>query len=110
MKMVDVVMKLNGPIDPIGDSGVDRDRLANLNALCELTGELLDRIASVAGAGNDYMASVKAAKNVAAAFIADAGGVRDRIACSAHTAIGALPTCQACQERAQPTAGRARRF
>jgi hypothetical protein len=35
MELIDVVMKINGPVLPIGDSGIDRDRLQNLKSLCE---------------------------------------------------------------------------
>jgi hypothetical protein len=75
MDVFDVVMRLNGPIVPIGDSRIDRTRLESLKALCDLTGLLLDRITEVAEATDDYMASVKAAKDHAAAFLASAHGV-----------------------------------
>jgi hypothetical protein len=70
MDMIDVVMRLNGPIEPVGDTNIDEKRLENLKALCVLTGLLLDRIESVSEAYGDHMASVKAAKDHAAAFLA----------------------------------------
>lgn len=73
MEIIDVVMRLNGPIEPQGDSRIDGVRLDNLKELCELTGLLLQRIESVATATDDHMASVKAAKTVAAEFLAACG-------------------------------------
>jgi hypothetical protein len=70
MQVFDVVMKLNGPVEPVGDSGIDRNNLENLKSLCNLTGLLLDRIESVAEIGGDHMASIKLAKSYAAAFLA----------------------------------------
>lgn len=70
MNLIDVVMRLNGPIHPVGDSRVDSDRLENLRELCDLTGLLLDRITFVAEDADVHMASVKAAKDHAAAFLA----------------------------------------
>jgi hypothetical protein len=75
MEIFDVVMRLNGPIDPVGDSSIDRTRLGNLQALCDLTGQLFDRITAVAEASGDHMASIKEAKNCAAKFIASTTGV-----------------------------------
>jgi hypothetical protein len=75
MEIFDVVMRLNGPIDPVGDSGIDRTRLENLKALCDLTGLLFDRITAVAEATDDHMASIKAAKDCAAKFITSTTGV-----------------------------------
>lgn len=75
MDILSVVMGLNGPIEPVGDSSVDRNRLENLKALCDLAYLLLDRITAVAEATDDHLASVKAAKDVAATFLADVRGV-----------------------------------
>lgn len=72
MELVDVVMKLNGPVAPVGDSCIDSVRLENLQSLCDLTGELLRRIEAIAEATDDHLASIKAAKDVAAAFLAGA--------------------------------------
>jgi phage-related minor tail protein len=77
MDIFDVVMRLNGPIDPVGDSGIDRTRLENLQALCDLTGQLFDSITAVAEAGGGHMASIKAAKDCAAKFITSTTGVAE---------------------------------
>jgi hypothetical protein len=78
MDIFDVVMRLNGPIEPVGDSGIDRIRLENLQALCALTGQLFDSITAVAEATDDHMASIKAAKDCATKFIASTAGVEGR--------------------------------
>jgi hypothetical protein len=74
-----VVMKLVGPVDPVGDSRIDADRLDNLKALCNLTEALVGRIAYVA-AKDERLASVKAAKDKALACLKsiaeDASGVQ----------------------------------
>lgn len=47
MKKLDtaeIVKKLSGPIEPLGDSGIDRDRLENLNELGETVHELIQQI------------------------------------------------------------------
>ena len=48
MEIADVVMKLVGRIDPIGETHVDGDRLYNLKVLVIVVDELLDRIYRVA--------------------------------------------------------------
>lgn len=70
MDIAEVVLRLVGPVEPVGDSGMDEHRLENLRTLCDVTGVLLDRIELVAEAYGDHMASVKAAKDHAAAFLA----------------------------------------
>lgn len=71
MELIDVVMKLVGPVDPVGETHTDDKRLDNLIVLRDLTRKLLDRIESVAEASDGHMASVKAAKDCASAFLAD---------------------------------------
>jgi hypothetical protein len=70
MDIAEVVLRLTGPVEPVGDSSMDAHRLENLRALCEVAGVLMDRIELVAEAYGDHMASVKAAKDYAAAFLA----------------------------------------
>lgn len=47
MKIEDVVMKLIGPVDPVGESNADERRLENLKSLCDLVGGLVVRIDAV---------------------------------------------------------------
>jgi hypothetical protein len=96
MDIFDVVVKLNGSVEPVGDSHIDERRLGNLRALCNLTAELLECIESVAESTNDHMASVKAARDVATAFMADlAKGLADRFPCGVPVVPCGLPQCPA---------------
>jgi hypothetical protein len=75
--MYSVVMKLTGPIMPIGDSGEDARRLENLKALCFLVDRLVSDIDDVASARDFHMASVKAAKDYASNFLTKTLGIED---------------------------------
>jgi len=44
MDIYDVVKKLTGEIDPVGDSGIDSKRLENLKVACDLVNKLLIEI------------------------------------------------------------------
>jgi hypothetical protein len=101
MDLFDVVFKLNGPVEPVGDSGVDAQRLANLRSLCNLTAELLECIASVADASDDHMASVKAAKDVAAKFMTDLAS-RVKACPPGHCRTPSAPCRGACVQTIQP--------
>jgi hypothetical protein len=70
MDLVDIVMKIIGPVEPVGETHTDNKRLENLIALCALTSDLLDRIENVATATDDHLSSVKTAKRLAAEFLA----------------------------------------
>ena len=41
MEIKDVVLKLIGPVDPVGETNSDGKRFENLKALCELTEHLV---------------------------------------------------------------------
>jgi hypothetical protein len=71
MDLTEVITRLVGPVTPVGDSHVDLARQTNLQVLCELTGELMDRIEQVANMPKDYRASVNKSKGIAAAFLAE---------------------------------------
>jgi hypothetical protein len=96
MDVFDVVMRLNGPIEPVGDSSVDRTRLENLRALCDLTELLFDRIEAVAEATDDHLASVKVAKECAAKFLASARNVQAIPLLPDEGWVDAGLVCQAC--------------
>lgn len=53
MELYDIVMKLTGPVDPIGDSRVDAERQENLKVLLDLTDRLLTKIDEVATDNKD---------------------------------------------------------
>lgn len=48
MEMIDIVRKLLGPIEPVGESNADERRLKNLEATIEVVENLLDDIRSAA--------------------------------------------------------------
>lgn len=47
MTYYEIVKKLIGPIDPVGETNEDDKRFKNLEALCELVDELVSDIAYV---------------------------------------------------------------
>jgi hypothetical protein len=59
MTNYDVVKKLIGPISPTGDSGEDKRRLENLEALIALVNNLLYDINYVSRSSDSYEASVE---------------------------------------------------
>jgi hypothetical protein len=102
MDIAEVVLRLAGPVEPVGDSAMDAHRLENLRTLCDVAGVLLDRIELVADAYGDHMASVKAAKDHAAAFLRTrgvmvVGTAATRPPCTvcgaAYEKHGSYPTC-----------------
>ena len=60
MTVYDVVMKLVGPIDPLGDSNADAKRLENLKELTALVENLRYRVSQVVPAASRQEASMKA--------------------------------------------------
>ena len=60
MQLYDVVTKLVGPIQPVGDSGADKARLENLEKMTELVDRLLFDISAVAPNAYREEASMKA--------------------------------------------------
>lgn len=47
MELIDIVNKLVGRIEPIGDTSVDEERFENLKAYCELINEMVKRVDDV---------------------------------------------------------------
>lgn len=41
MELIDMVRKLIGPIDPVGETHTDGERFENLKVHCDLVGELM---------------------------------------------------------------------
>lgn len=74
MDIYDVVMKLIGPVEPIGETRTDEKRLENLKQLTSLTTRLVLLIDDVEMCGkNSPMASIKAASDHAEKFMDDLG-------------------------------------
>ena len=70
----DVVMKIIGPINPIGETNEDDRRLENLRTFIDLTNRFLANIDDIAGTyKNAREFSKKRAADVCAAFYNDLG-------------------------------------
>ena len=68
MEIYEVVAKLVGSIQPIGDTNVDNERFANLTVLCELVDKLLTDIDDVAMNKDRAEYSMKRAGQAASKF------------------------------------------
>lgn len=71
MELYDVVTKLIGPIDPVGETRTDAARLVNLKVMAELVNSLILDIHFVANFHSSHEASVKKAGEYAKHFIED---------------------------------------
>ena len=69
MELLEVVQKLTGKIDPIGETNEDSKRLENLKVTCQLVEALLSEINFVARSSHSYEGSVKSAGTYAHGFI-----------------------------------------
>jgi len=69
MTNYDVVKKLIGPINPVGETNTDNERFENLKAMCELVDQLLTDIDDVAYKNKDrHELSMKRAGEYASKF------------------------------------------
>lgn len=75
MDIHEIVMRLIGPVNPVGDSCKDVVRLQNLNALTELVEALLDTIVDVAKSADRQEASMRSIGRHAREFL---DGVRSQ--------------------------------
>lgn len=71
MELYEIVMKLVGPVQPIGETRADGERLANMKALTELVDRLLREIERAARSADRVEASMKAIGAHARAFLKD---------------------------------------
>ncbi len=70
MSNIEIIMKLNGEIRPIGETNTDSKRFENLQNLCALTESLLIEISKVSRDFKDkHEFSMKRAGNLAAIFM-----------------------------------------
>lgn len=74
MEIYDVVKKLIGPIEPVGETNQDDKRFKNLSQLTDLVDKLVFDINQVAGFSNSEEYSVKRAGNHAKQFIQEIKG------------------------------------
>jgi len=47
MELIDVIKRLTGPINPVGDSSIDSDRAANLIEMIKLSNQIIQEIHAV---------------------------------------------------------------
>ena len=69
MEMIDIVKKLIGPIEPIGESSTDEKRLENLKEFIKLTRDMIDELESVEENAKSHMHSVALIGKTAKAFL-----------------------------------------
>jgi hypothetical protein len=76
MTHTDVVKKLIGNINPIGQSSVDEERFNNLKDMCDLVNNLVGLIDDVAWLNRDsHEHSVMKARDYAKSFLTDTLGI-----------------------------------
>lgn len=73
MELKDIVMKLVGPVDAVGDHGIDMARLDNLHNLKTLVSSLLNEIEKAAETKDQYQDSMRRIGKSADKFLNDLG-------------------------------------
>lgn len=73
MELDDIVMKIIGPVMPIGESKEDERRLENLKVLCGLIDRLVEVVDAVIPNKNRCEHSMKTAGKYADKFLTDLG-------------------------------------
>lgn len=77
LELKDIVMKLIGNINPIGETNTDNDRFENLKCLCALVDDLVGQIDNVSYKNKDsHEFSVKRASDYADKFLTDNLGIK----------------------------------
>ena len=71
MELYDVVMKLVGPVEAVGETNADAERLANLKELAALIDRLLYKISDASTAAGRSEASMRAIGRYAKNFLQD---------------------------------------
>lgn len=69
MELIDIVMKLNGPIQAVGETNADGERLKNLRSLGELAESLVGRIRDASETADRPEASMKAIGLIAKSYL-----------------------------------------
>ena len=72
VEIIDIVNKLIGEIEPVGETHTDEKRLENLKAMTALVDELLEKIAEIAQKENRVEYSIKVCGRHAANFLRQA--------------------------------------
>ena len=76
MNLNEIIMKLNGPVCPVGSSHTDKQRHENLKALCKTVDELIFEIHSASEGRDRVEASISKSGKYANNFLCD---LRDSI-------------------------------
>ena len=69
MELYEIVMKLVGPVQPVGDTNIDSDRLVNLEKLMRLTNQMLNLLDDLASDADSSMASLNSSGQRAKTFL-----------------------------------------
>ena len=77
MDVHEVVMKLVGPVEPVGETHTDDIRFENLKQLCDLVEELVDEINRVCPNKNRCEYSMKRSGEFAHAFLYKRLGIEE---------------------------------
>jgi len=76
MELIDIIDKLVGRIEPIGDTAIDNERFKNLKVYCELINEMVKRVDDIAYNNmNSNLASKKKAYNYISDFFTNTLGI-----------------------------------
>lgn len=74
--IIEIIKKLNGRIDPVGETHIDNERFENLKKLCDIIESLICDIDSVAYENRDrYEFSMKRSAEFASSFLKDRLGI-----------------------------------
>lgn len=78
MELIDIVDKLVGNIEPVGDTTIDNERFENLKVYCELINEMVRKVDDVTyNNRNSTLASVKKANDYIGNFFTNTLGITE---------------------------------
>lgn len=78
MELIDIVDKLVGNIEPVGDTTIDNERFENLKVYCELINEMVRKVDDVTyNNRNSTLASVKKANDYIGNFFTNTLGIAE---------------------------------
>lgn len=78
MELIDIVDKLVGNIEPIGNTTIDNERFENLKVYCELINEMVRKVDDVTyNNRNSTLASVKKANDYIGNFFTNTLGIAE---------------------------------
>lgn len=78
MNYIEIIKKLIGPINPVGDSHIDAERFENLKYMCEMVDKLVQEIDNVHYRyKDDNEASIKLMADYADNFMSNTLGIKE---------------------------------